>query len=294
MQAHVVILESTAVPDRPRKTMPTPRVPRRFAIPQQSWRLPGGLTLEVYQPDGADRLHAHTHPGHCINIVLDGTLLETRAEATFELRTGSISLLPAEMPHAIGIRGRCARVVHLEFGAEFLMRLPQRWQVIRDVPPLLDDATRVLSERFRVELRQADSLSPLAFEVLASEALLQLLRAGEQAPVQIPERLRELQEHLAANPTQPSQIGALAQTIGVSTRALSQLFRRHYGQTLADHLIGLRMRAACSALIDSDRPLGLIADELGFADHSHFSRMFKRHMGETPGHYRQRRKGATL
>ena len=274
--------------------MPPLRVPRRFAIPQHSWRLPGGLMLEVYQPDGADQLHAHTHPGHCINIVLDGTLLETRAESTLELRAGSISLLPADTPHAVGIRGRGARVVHLEFGAEFLSRLPQRWQAMRDLPPLLDDATRALSERFRAELRQADSLSPLAFEVLASEALLQLLRAADNAPAEIPERLRELQKHLAANPTQPPQIGALAQTIGVSTRALSQSFRRHFGQSLADYLIGLRMQAACGELTASDRPLGLIADRLGFADHSHFSRMFKRHMGETPGEYRRRRKRVTV
>lgn len=246
--------------------------------------------LEVYQPDGADRLHAHTHPGHCINVVLDGTLLETRGESELELRAGSISLLPADTPHAVGIRGRGARVVHLEFGADFLARLPQRWQTMRSMPPLLDDATRALSERFRVELRQADSLSPLALEVLAFESLLQLLRADANAPAELPERLLQLQQLLAANPAQPPPIGALADTLGSTPRALSQSFRRHFGQSLSDHLIGLRMRAACSALIDSERPLGLIADELGFADHSHFSRMFKRHMGETPGHYRGRRR----
>lgn len=274
--------------------MPSLRVPRRFAIPQQTWRLPGGLMLEVYQPDGTDRLQAHAHPGHCINVVLDGTMLETRGESTLELRAGSISLLPADTPHAVGIRGRGARVVHLEFGAELLARLPQRWQTLRPMPPLLDDASRALSERFRVELRQADSLSPLALEVLAFEALLQLLRTDECAPAQVPERLQLLQQLLAANPVQPPQIGALAATLGTTPRALSQSFRRHFDQSLADHLIALRMRAACSALFDSDRPLGLIADELGFADHSHFSRMFKRHMGETPGHYRERRKRAMV
>jgi len=272
--------------------MPPLRVPRRFAIPQQSWRLPGGLMLELYEPDGADRLHAHTHAGHSINIVLDGTLLETRAETTLELRVGSISLLPAGTPHAVNIRGRGARVVHLEFGNEFLARLPQRWQAMCAMPPLLDDTTRALSERFRVELRQADSLSPLALEVLAFEALLQLLRAVESAPTQVPERLRELQRRLAEDPARPQQIGALAHTLGISPRALSQAFRRHFGQSLADHLTSLRMQAACSALIDSDRPLGHIADQLGFADHSHFSRMFKRHMGETPGQYRVRRRRA--
>lgn len=268
------------------------RVPRRFAIPEGSWRLPGGLTLEVYQPDGADSLHAHTHSAHCINIVLDGTLVETRDDATHELRAGAICLLPADTPHAVGVRGRGARVVHLEFGNEFLARLPERWRELDNVPPLLDDASRALAERFRVELLSADSLTPAALEILAHEALLQLLRAAQPAPTLIPERLRELLQKLQSDPAQPLQLAVLAQSLGTTPRALSQSFRRHFGQSLLDHMVGMRMQAACAALSESDRPIALIADQLGFADQSHFTRVFKRQIGETPRRYRERRRQA--
>ena len=45
---------------------------------------------------------------------------------------------------------------------------------------------------------------------------------------------------------------------------------------------------SCSALVFSRKSLADVATEYGFADQSHFTKEFRRIMGETPGGYRRR------
>jgi AraC-like DNA-binding protein len=49
----------------------------------------------------------------------------------------------------------------------------------------------------------------------------------------------------------------------------------------------LQVRAACELLRDPEWPLAAIAAECGFADQSHFTRVFRRMAGTTPARFRQ-------
>ena len=53
------------------------------------------------------------------------------------------------------------------------------------------------------------------------------------------------------------------------------------GQTPADYLARWRIALACRGLREG-RPLGLLADELGYASHSSLSRVFRQVMGVSP------------
>ncbi len=65
------------------------------------------------------------------------------------------------------------------------------------------------------------------------------------------------------------------------------MFNKYYQSTVGDHLRGLRLEFACREMVTSDAPLSQIALAAGFSDQSHFSRMFKRHMGVSPTKYRE-------
>jgi AraC family transcriptional regulator len=45
---------------------------------------------------------------------------------------------------------------------------------------------------------------------------------------------------------------------------------------------------SCHALVFSRRPIAAVAAECGFSDQSHFTKEFRRIMGETPRSYRRR------
>jgi AraC-like DNA-binding protein len=75
------------------------------------------------------------------------------------------------------------------------------------------------------------------------------------------------------------------------------MFRQIHGCTVGEYVRKLRINAACHDLNDSEIPLAEVALTSGFADQSHFSRVFKRQVGMTPGAFRKlarpRKSGST-
>ncbi len=73
----------------------------------------------------------------------------------------------------------------------------------------------------------------------------------------------------------------MAATAGLSRSAFAERFHRVVGQTPADYLSRWRIALACRGLIEG-RPLGQLADRLGYASHSSLSRVFRQVMGCSP------------
>jgi len=82
----------------------------------------------------------------------------------------------------------------------------------------------------------------------------------------------------------------LAQIARVSETHLKRIFNRLFGMPSIEYLILTRINAARDLLETTDRTISDIAQEVGFYDHSHFIRHFKRLRGCTPNQYRQQYK----
>lgn len=80
----------------------------------------------------------------------------------------------------------------------------------------------------------------------------------------------------------------LANACGLSVRAFERHFRATYGVSPHDYLRELRIRMSCNPLIFSRKSITEIAGDSGFSDQSHFTREFRRFIGETPHAYRVR------
>jgi len=80
----------------------------------------------------------------------------------------------------------------------------------------------------------------------------------------------------------------LARLCGLSERALERHFLSTYRTSPHEYLRQLRVRMSCNGLVFSRKTLARLATEFGFADQSHFTREFRRFIGETPRAYRAR------
>jgi len=67
---------------------------------------------------------------------------------------------------------------------------------------------------------------------------------------------------------------------------LCRAFRRATGQTLTHYRHALRMQIALERLQHQDTDLTELALELGYSSHSHFTHVFRRHLGITPSEVR--------
>jgi AraC family transcriptional regulator len=79
----------------------------------------------------------------------------------------------------------------------------------------------------------------------------------------------------------------IANEVGVHPFHLSRVFRTVHRQTIGEYVHKLRVAYACKLLESPECDLATVALSAGFADQSHFTRVFKNITGMTPGAFRQ-------
>lgn len=94
-------------------------------------------------------------------------------------------------------------------------------------------------------------------------------------------------DFMAANLDSDLRPAAMARRVGISTRHLERLFRRHTGRSPLQMLVEMRLSRAYALLAQTDLPVGDIALAAGFSSTQTFSRRFRDRFGVLPRDYRR-------
>jgi AraC-like DNA-binding protein len=79
----------------------------------------------------------------------------------------------------------------------------------------------------------------------------------------------------------------LARGVHCSISKLVRIFRLETGLSLHAYQQHVRIRTSLQLLKESRGDLSDTAEQLGFANHSHFTTVFRRHFGITPSEYKR-------
>jgi AraC family transcriptional regulator len=140
------------------------------------------------------------------------------------------------------------------------------------------------------ELILVDDVAPLAVEAMALEMMVGAARAGRRiGESAVPVWLGRAQEFVHEHRFDRLTISDIARVAGVHPAHLARAFRQQLGSSVGSYVRRLRLEWAAVQLATGSAPLCDIALTAGFADQSHFTRVFKRYAGMTPGEYRMRR-----
>jgi AraC family transcriptional regulator len=99
--------------------------------------------------------------------------------------------------------------------------------------------------------------------------------------------LRAVKQYMDDNLHEHVSLSDLAGVAGVSRFHFIRVFRLSTGKTPMAYLERSRIRRATTLLRERELTVSEIAHLVGFADQSHFSRRFKRHVGATPTAFRR-------
>ena len=154
--------------------------------------------------------------------------------------------------------------------------------------------TPQLEHLVRALVVEADRGNPsgLPFvEALVTAVGLQLAQhAGVRAPRSTPARgglapavRKRVLEIIDARLEQGVSIEELAREAGLSPSHFTRAFKQAIGRSPHQHVMALRLERARRLLDQPGAVLSTIALRLGFADQAHFTRLFKRQFGVTPG-----------
>ncbi len=118
----------------------------------------------------------------------------------------------------------------------------------------------------------------------ANPALTMGLRAsGKPADFRIRKALDYINANVDENPT----VATVAAYVGMSRSRFFEQFKNCVGIPPQHYIDWTRMTLAIKLLSSTTRPLIDIALELGFEEHSHFTRFFTQHMAVPPSEFRR-------
>jgi AraC family transcriptional regulator len=131
-------------------------------------------------------------------------------------------------------------------------------------------------QRAQAMLRGSGRTSPRATQNSARQGLA-------------PWQLRRVLAHIEANLGMPIRNKDLAAIAHLSTFHFSFTFRNSVGNSPHEYIIRRRMERAQGLMLSTDKALSEIASECGMADQAHFTRLFRRVVGDSPGAWRRAR-----
>ena len=110
--------------------------------------------------------------------------------------------------------------------------------------------------------------------------------AVQEAEAESP-MIRRARAYILANQADPIDLDKIAQAMHVSTFYFCKMFKKATGLTFTDYLSRVRVEKAKTLLLNPHLRISEIAYDVGFQSLTHFNRMFRKIVGESPTAYRE-------
>jgi len=242
----------------------------------------------------------HGMRGWIINLTVEGAGRVFEGHDSFVVEQGDLLLFPPQAVHYYGRDAAVEKWWHrwIYFQPRAYWRNWLEWEKrIRGVHILRRKGSAFFHEMFRqfVEVEQlsmlTDSLSiDLAFNRLEHILLscARVDRAAQVKNVPVDERVLAACTLISSNLQQSMSIKVIAAEVCLSPSRLSHLFHKHVGMGIVQWRDTQRIQYAMQLLRVTNVPIKSLSQMAGYDDPLYFSRVFRRHLGMSPRHFRAR------
>ncbi|MCK6210781.1 AraC family transcriptional regulator [Georgenia sp. EYE_87] len=167
--------------------------------------------------------------------------------------------------------------------------------VVRPEGPGLRGVSQVVEQLLATQDVLGDG-SQEEMRLLITQLLVKLLRGEHRDARMAPRegRIADVIHHLHDHYAEPIDLTTLAERFFISPFYLSREFKKHTGTTIIGYVNGLRVGRAERLLQETEDPVSQISAAVGFANVTHFNRVFRARTAMSPSQFRSReRAGAT-
>lgn len=259
------------------------------------------------------RLGRHGHRDYVeMVIVIAGTGTHKVLDRTYELKRGSVFIIPVGVVHSYE-NVVDMRVINVMFAAEYPRTMvnmqDERLEAFTRLFAnnehyvnlgyydkqfeLSEDRLQQVIFAFDKIIREEESKMPGWKEIAGAMfvyAAVEISRNTEMTDRRFATALAKIEDSrdcinysFMGNIT----VSELAARTGYSTRHFVRLFKEIYGMSPMECILDVRLKHACNLLKISSLSISDIAAQSGFTSLSYFSRYFKEKMGVTPRQYRE-------
>ena len=247
----------------------------------------GAFEFMITEYARTQRAARHSHELASFTLTLGGGYTERAVGVPLEHAPGSLVYKPSGEPHSNLVQAGTNTLL-----IRFAGRTPDRAQldlpILDETFALRDREVVALATRMRAELADADECSDLSLQCRVFELLSKASKhRAHRSPALRSATVRLARDWLHAHFAERLDLCYIAERIGVTPPHLARAFRSALGVTLGQYQRQLRVDHVIRELRGS-ATITAVAHAAGFVDQSHCNRVFRRHVGVTPGEFRAR------
>ena len=244
--------------------------------------------IETVHPAGL-YLPYHDHEHASVNLTWAGRYEEKFPHRCIDSGPATVVIKPAGIRHFNRYGTVNTHCIMVDFGARALEWDEPRASALGDVWTARGGPAAAAMREVWSELRIGDSASRLIIDGCISRILevADRRRRPRRAEDGSPKWLVWVEEFLHAHATRPVRLNDLARLADVHPGHLCKAFKRQYRVSVGCYQRRLQVDVARRRLLESADTVARVAAEAGFADQSHFGRVFKAQFGVSPAEYRR-------
>jgi len=238
-----------------------------------------------------------TMPCWTLHLTVGGKALFLNDRMELDVEPGDMMLFHPEARYHYGLHPAAQHWEHL--WALFQPR--PHWQEWLKWEPLDDhiwhlrfvdpDVTARIEDLFRQLIALRDDPSPLKGELKYNRLEELLIRAKdccEPRDEKVSDaRVRSACDYMQAHLAERFGIDDVARACNLSSSRLTHLFKQQMGVSPKSWSNSMRLQQARKLLLNSNRSVAFIADEVGYEDPNQFTRYFTKNVGCSPREFRQ-------
>ena len=144
--------------------------------------------------------------------------------------------------------------------------------------------TRVVSHRQHMSVIKLLSIFAQHLSMLSNQVVVQ--QENSEPPV-----ISRAKEYIHDHHTEEISLGQVAKAVNTSTFYFCKIFRKRTGINFTDYVSRIRIEKSKNLLLNPNLRVSEIAFEVGFQSLTHFNRVFKKLLDESPTAYRAQLSG---
>jgi AraC-like DNA-binding protein len=215
-------------------------------------------------------------------------LLAQRAETEAQSVTCLVGMCDTAIPVRLGDRligylqtGQIFRKKPTQAQFERTVKLVAEWGVEADRRQLEDAyfSTKVISQRQHESVVKLLSIFAQHLSMLSNQVVVQ--QENSEPPV-----ITRAKEFIHEHQAEEIRLAQVAKAVNTSTFYFCKMFKKVTGINFTDYLSRVRIEKSKNLLLNPNLRVSEIAFEVGFQSLTHFNRVFKKILGQSPTEYR--------
>ncbi|MEO1654755.1 MAG: helix-turn-helix transcriptional regulator [Bacteroidota bacterium] len=228
----------------------------------------------------------HYHENPYFMFVLHGNMIDTNSRVKTLLPAGSLMFNNWQESH-YGTRHSCqAGGFHLEFEKSWFDKIGINLDLLEGSQLIENPQIHFLYAQLYREFTLVDDYSELSIEVLLLQICEGLIAVKEAHQRVIPPWVKQLKAILHEAPPDLN-LKFLSEQLDVHPVHISRSAPKYLATNLGEYIRQVKLKKALPLLLNSQFSLTQIAYQAGFADQSHFHRVFKSYFHQSPGQFRK-------